>query len=78
MRQVAETTGGSSFVPEKLENLDAVFRQIAAELRGQYLLQYYPSNEAPPGKYLSIKVGAPARPELRVRARQGYYVPKPK
>ncbi len=78
MQQVAETTGGSSFVPEKLENLDAVFRQIAAELRGQYLLQYYSNSEAPPGKYLGIKVRTPARTELRVRARQGYYVPKPK
>ncbi|HVF49016.1 MAG TPA: VWA domain-containing protein [Pyrinomonadaceae bacterium] len=78
MQQLAETTGGSPFVPEKLEELNAIFRQIAAELRSQYLLQYYPNNEAPPGKYLSIKVRTPARPELRVRARQGYYVPKPK
>lgn len=78
MQQVADTTGGSSFVPEKLESLDAVFRQIAAELRGQYLLQYYSNSDAPPGKYLSIKVRTPARAELRVRARQGYYVPKPK
>jgi Ca-activated chloride channel family protein len=78
MQQLAETTGGSSFVPDKLEDLTAVFRQIAAELRSQYLLQYYPNSDAPPGKYLSIKVRTPARPELRVRARQGYYVPKPK
>jgi Ca-activated chloride channel family protein len=78
MEQVAETTGGSSFIPERLENLDAVFRQIAAELRGQYLLQYYSTSDAPPGKYLSIKVRTPARTDLRVRARQGYYVPTPK
>ncbi|HEV2705197.1 MAG TPA: VWA domain-containing protein [Pyrinomonadaceae bacterium] len=78
MEQVAETTGGSSFVPERLENLDAVFRQIAAELRGQYLLQYYSTSDAPPGKYLSIKVRTPTRTDLRVRARQGYYVPRPK
>nr|MBA3239941.1 VWA domain-containing protein [Acidobacteriota bacterium] len=40
MRVIAETTGGNAFIPEKLESLDAVFRQIAAELRAQYLLQY--------------------------------------
>lgn len=78
MQQLADATGGSAFVPEKLENLDLVFRRIAAELRAQYLLQYYSNNNAAPGKYLDIKVRAPARPELRVRARQGYYVPKPK
>ena len=79
MQEIADATGGSSFVPEKLESLDAVFRQIGAELRGQYLLQYYSTSEAPPGKYLSIKVRTTAaRPELRVRARQGYYVAKPK
>ncbi|HYO62178.1 MAG TPA: VWA domain-containing protein [Pyrinomonadaceae bacterium] len=78
MRQVADATGGTSFVPERVENLEAVLRQIAAELRAQYLLQYYPSNDAPPGKFLSIRVATPARAELRVRARQGYYAAKPK
>ena len=78
MQQVADATGGTSFVPDRAENLDAVLRQIAAELRAQYLLQYYPSNDAPPGKFLSIKVTTPARADLRVRARQGYYAAKPK
>ena len=73
MEQLAGATGGTSFVPEKLENLDAVFRQIAAELRSQYLLQYYSNDESPRGKFLRIKVSIPARPQLRIRARQGYY-----
>jgi Ca-activated chloride channel family protein len=73
MEQMAAATGGTSFVPEKLENLEAVFRQIAAELRSQYLLQYYSNDESPSGKFLRIKVGVPTRPQLRIRARQGYY-----
>jgi Ca-activated chloride channel family protein len=73
MRLLAETTGGNAFVPERLESLDAIFRQIAAELRAQYLLQYLSNNEAPTGKFLNIKVKTPARPDLRIRARQGYY-----
>ena len=73
MQKLAEATGGAAFVPEALENLDAVFSQIAAELRSQYLLQYYSNNEARSGKFLSIKVRAATRPELRIRARQGYY-----
>jgi Ca-activated chloride channel family protein len=73
MQQLATTTGGSSFVPPRIENLEQVFRQIAAELRAQYLLQYLSNTDAQPGKFLRIKVTTPARPELRVRSRQGYY-----
>lgn len=73
MEQIAQATGGTSFVPQKLEDLNAVFSQIAAELRSQYLLQYYSTDESANGKFLRIKVGIPTRPQLRVRARQGYY-----
>lgn len=74
MEQLATSTGGTSFVPEKLSDLDAVFRQIAAELRSQYLLQYYSKSEAPIGTFLPIGVQVPQQVDLRVRARQGYYV----
>jgi Ca-activated chloride channel family protein len=73
MSRLAEATGGNSFVPDRLENLDAVFRQITSELRSQYLLQYYSKDESPSSKFLRIKVDVPARPNLRIRARQGYY-----
>lgn len=73
MEQLAAATGGTSFVPEKEENFEAVFRQIAAELRSQYLLQYYSSDDSPTGKYLRLKVAVPTRPQMRVRSRQGYY-----
>ena len=76
MRLVADSTGGTAYVPAKSADLETVFRQIAAELRAQYLLQYYSNSDAPPGKFLKIKVATPARPELRVRARQGYYSKK--
>jgi Ca-activated chloride channel family protein len=73
MKMLADSTGGNSFVPPRLEDLETIFRQIAAELRAQYLLQYLSNNEAPAGKFLRIKVATPARPDLNVRARQGYY-----
>lgn len=76
LQQLAETTGGTSFTPEQLEELDNIFRRIAAELRAQYLLQYYSNSDAPNGKFLNIKVRTSTRPEARVRARQGYYVKK--
>jgi len=38
MEAIAETTGGTAFVPDSDADLERVFRQVAAELRGQYLL----------------------------------------
>lgn len=77
MARLAEATGGNTFVPEsqnvKVTDLDKVFSQIAAELRSQYLLQYYSSDQSSSNKFLRIKVAVPARPQLRIRARQGYY-----
>ena len=77
MEAIAETTGGTAFVPDSDLDLERVFRQVAAELRGQYLLQYYANAEAPPGVFRKIQVAVPARNDLRVRARQGYYPKKP-
>ena len=73
MEIIAEITGGTSFLPKTDTDLDAVFRQISAELRGQYLLQYYSGDESPEGKYIKIKVGVPNNSTVRVRSRSGYY-----
>jgi hypothetical protein len=64
-------------VPEPNSTLESVFNRVASELRSQYLLQYYSSNETGSRGYRRIAVSAPARAELRVRAREGYY-PKAK
>jgi len=76
MESIAETTGGTAFVPDSDKDLERVFRQVAAELRGQYLLQYYANAEAAPGQFRRIQVLIPARNDVRVRARQGYYKKK--
>jgi Ca-activated chloride channel family protein len=73
LQQIAEATGGTAFVPEKAEDLDRVFTQIAGELRAQYLLQYYSNSQATGGQFRRVAVTSPSHPELRLRARQGYY-----
>src|SRR5258705_11780776 len=75
MRTIADATGGTAFVPDS-KDLESVFRQVAAELRGQYLVQYYANSEAPAGQFRRILVTVPARPDVRIRARQGYYPKK--
>jgi Ca-activated chloride channel family protein len=76
MESMSSQTGGKAFVPEKLEDLHAVFRQIADELQAQYLFGYYSTDERADGGFRKITVRAPTRSDLRVRARQGYYAPK--
>ena len=56
------------------ELLDRIFRQLANELRSQYLIQYYSEADFPLNKYVKLDVGIPSRAAARVRARQGYYV----
>lgn len=73
MQAVADTTGGTAFLPDSDKDLEKVFRQVAAELRGQYLLQYYGNSDATPGQFRRINVAVPGHPELKIRARQGYY-----
>lgn len=55
------------------ELLDTIFRQLANELRSQYLVQYYSESDYPSGKYIKLDVGVPTRPGVKIRARQGYY-----
>jgi Ca-activated chloride channel homolog len=76
MVKLADETGGVAFLPDKLEDLNKVFTQIANELQAQYLLGYYSTNEQYDGKYRNISVKVPKQADLRIRARQGYYAPK--
>lgn len=76
MQQLADSTGGTTFVPELDADLGPVFSRIAAELRGQYLLQYYANTELPSTQFRRIRVSVPSRADVRVRARQGFYPKK--
>jgi VWFA-related protein len=54
--------------------LDAIFKKLASDLRAQYLIQYYSESDFPTNKFVKLGVNLKSRPDLRVRARQGYYV----
>ena len=55
------------------KDLDEAFGQIASDLRAQYLLGYYSTAERRRRRFRRITVRVPRRPDLRLRARQGYY-----
>ena len=56
------------------EILEAIFRQLTNELNAQYLVQYYSDSDFPNGKYVKINIGVANRPNIKVRAREGYFV----
>jgi Ca-activated chloride channel family protein len=73
MELIAQSTGGTAYLPNSELDLEKVFNEIAAELRGQYLLQYYSNAQSTDKQFRRIAVTIPAHSEVRVRARQGYY-----
>lgn len=56
------------------EMLTKIFRQLANELRAQYLVQYYSEAEFPTNKFVKLDVGLTNEANRRIRARQGYFV----
>ncbi len=61
-------------VRKNTEMLERIFRQLANELRAQYMVQYYSESEYPLNKYVKLDVGLQPPANFRLRARQGYYV----
>jgi Ca-activated chloride channel family protein len=51
---------------------EALFREILDELRGQYVLGYYPHPRRHDGAWREVEVDV-ARPGVRLRSRAGYY-----
>ena len=74
LNDLANKSGGRLLRADTLQSLPAAFAQIAAELRTQYAIGYYPTNKARDGQYRKIKVTS-TRKGAVVRARPGYRAP---
>jgi len=73
LKTLAEETGGRASFPSKVEDLEAVYKDISEELKSQYYITYEPSNTVWDGRWRKIKMyGAPGK-DLDVRTRSGYY-----
>src|ERR1700754_139122 len=71
LETLAEKSGGRLLRADTIASLPVAFSQIAAELRTQYLLGYYPLKKERDERYRKIKVTT-ARKNVIVRARPGY------
>lgn len=61
-------------IKKNQETLTLIFRQLANELRAQYLVQYYSEADFAVNRYVNLKVGLNNSRNLKVRAREGYFV----
>jgi Ca-activated chloride channel family protein len=78
LNELADDTGGRHIAVERLEDLPAVCARIGKELRDQYILGYYPTNETRDGKHRSVKVSVTPpenMPPLKSYYRRGYQAP---
>ena len=78
LSEISTQTGGRAFSAALMTDLPSVAARIAVELRNQYVLGYYPKNQARDGKYRHVEVKL-TQPKgvsaLKAHWRLGYYAP---
>jgi Ca-activated chloride channel homolog len=70
---ITDSTGGLSYYPEALSEIDKLALDVAHDIRNQYLIAYTPTRPEMDGSYRRIRVQAEGRRGLVVRTRSGYY-----
>jgi VWFA-related protein len=72
---MSERTGGLAFFPKTLDEVDAISRSVAHDIRTQYTIGYKPTTPKNQGGYRQVKVDARSRSygKLTVRTKSGYY-----
>lgn len=75
LQVMCERTGGIAFLPSTLDEVDAISRSIAHDIRSQYTIGYKPTTPQTQGGYREVKVDAraPNYGKLTVRTKSGYY-----
>jgi VWFA-related protein len=72
---MSERTGGIAFFPQTLDEVDAISRTVAHDIRTQYTIGYKPTTPKTQGGYRQVRVDARSRShgKLTVRTKSGYY-----
>ncbi len=72
---MSERTGGIAFFPQTLDEVDAISRTVAHDIRSQYTIGYKPATPKNQGGYRQVKVEARSHGhgKLTVRTKSGYY-----
>jgi VWFA-related protein len=73
LNALAEATGGLTYYPKDVSEVDPIAHQVARDIRSQYTIAYKPSNDALDGTYRRIKIAVKAPGNPTPRTRTGYY-----
>jgi len=75
LQAISLNTGGTAYFPKDLDQVNAITKSIAYDIRDQYVIGYKSSNSMAGHAYHAIEVHASDgdRHKLRVRTRTGYY-----
>jgi VWFA-related protein len=76
LTKMAAETGGQAFFPPSVEEMSNSFASIEEELRSQYALTYTPADFKENGAFRPIYLFCNDR-RYQVRAKKGYFAPKP-
>lgn len=79
LKKLADETGGRAYFPSSYSELLNACRNIALDIRHQYILGYAPPGTSHPGyRRIRVRVATAGHGKLFVRTRPGYYyVPPP-
>ena len=73
LEALGEATGGETFFPKDVSEVDRIAHQVARDIRSQYTIEYSPTDTAMDGTFRQIKVAVNAPGHLTARTRNGYY-----
>jgi len=75
MEEIARRTGGHGYEAKKREEIEPIYKLIAEELQGQYVLTYTPDKPDSESGFHKVVVKA-NKGDLQITSREGYYAPE--
>lgn len=77
INKLTSESGGQSYFPKDLSEIEPIARKIATDLRSQYTIGYYSSNQKEDGGFRRVQVRLmDGKEKYAVRARSGYFTGK--
>jgi Ca-activated chloride channel family protein len=78
LKRISQESGGKVYIPSPDNTIHNIVSEIASELRSQYSIGYFSSNEKSDGSWrrVVIKLNSNTISNPQLRYRRGYYAPK--
>jgi VWFA-related protein len=74
LEQLAKMTGGETYYPSDVTELEGEYKRILENLQRRYIVRYSSTNLARNGKWRKVEI-KPRQPGLVVESKNGYYAP---